>query len=45
VQRPELALRIPPAVGQAAELLQLGGIGVEHDPILKKKTPPKRGFV
>jgi hypothetical protein len=42
VQRPELALRVPPAVGELAEFLQLGRVGV-HAPILETKTPPERG--
>ena len=28
VQRPELALRVPPAVRELAEFLELGGVGV-----------------
>jgi hypothetical protein len=30
VQRPELALGVPPAVGEFSELLQLCGIGVHR---------------
>src|SRR5262249_49923868 len=50
VQRPELAVRVPPAVRELAEFLQLGRVGVLfgcHAPIFlhKQKAPPKRGFL
>src|SRR5690348_158024 len=44
VQRPELALRIPPAVRELAELRELCRIDV-HAPILPKKSPAEAGLV
>ena len=44
VQRPELALRVPPAVRELAELRELGRIGVLLCGCHKQKAPPERGF-
>src|SRR5262245_49568596 len=45
VQRPELALRVPPAVGQVTEFAQLGGVCVFHPKeILEIKSPAEAGL-
>src|SRR6185436_8202059 len=44
VQRPELALRVPPARGEAAEFLELGGVRVHHAGILETKNPAAAGL-
>jgi hypothetical protein len=44
MQGPELAVGVPPAVGQVAELGQLLDVNIaHHGGILNEKTPPRRG--
>jgi hypothetical protein len=46
VQRPEIALRIPPAMGELAELGELARVGVDrHESIVPtfKQKAPRRG--
>ena len=45
VQRPELALRVPPAVREFAEFRELGRVCVRRHGLHKQKAPPKRGFL
>ncbi len=42
VERAELAVRVPPAVGELAEFLHLPRVRV-HRPILAKKSPAEAG--
>jgi hypothetical protein len=48
MQRPEIAFRVPPAVGELAEFGELARVGIRvvmnrsYSP--KTKTPPRRGF-
>src|SRR6185436_891910 len=44
VQRPEFALRVPPAVRELAEFRELGRVCVLFHGCHKQKAPPQRGF-